>query len=59
MRPNIIYPFVVGLSLMALGTSAKAIIDIAVLKTENKNIYKTLDRMELKLNSIHRHLTGE
>lgn len=59
MRPNIIYPFVVGLSLMALGTSAKAIIDIAVLKTENKNIYKTLDRMELKLNSIHKHLTGE
>lgn len=59
MRPNIIYPFVVGLSLMALGTSAKAIVDIAVLKTENKNIYKTLDRMELKLNSIHKHLTGE
>jgi len=59
MKTNMLYPFVVGLSLMALGTSAKAIIDIAILKTENKATEKVLDRIELKLISIHNHLLGE
>ena len=53
------YPLIVGMCLMALGSSAKAIIDIAVLKTENKNTEKQLDRIEGKLSSIHTYLTGE
>jgi hypothetical protein len=59
MKPNMFYPLIVGMCLMALGSSAKAIIDIAVLKTENKNTEKQLDRIEGKLSSIHTYLTGE
>ena len=35
------YPLIVGMCLMALGASGKAIIDVAVLKSENETI-KTL-----------------
>ena len=41
MRNNMIYPLIVGMCLMALGASGKAIIDVAVLTSENVTI-KTL-----------------
>lgn len=36
------HPLLVGLLLMAVGSSAKAIIDVAVLKSENETIQKLL-----------------
>ena len=42
MKNSLFYPFIVGISLMAIGASAKAIVDVAVLSKDNDNIHTTL-----------------
>lgn len=37
MRSNLMYPILVGLCIAAITGSAKSIIDVEVLKSENKN----------------------
>ena len=52
MKNNFIYPFLLGILLMALGSSAKAIVDVAVLKKDNDNIHKTFKLIYNELKEI-------
>ena len=56
MKREIIYPVVIALCVSALASSAKAIIDVEVLKTDRQYIkeylvliYKRLDKIENKI----------
>ena len=56
MRKELLYPIIIALSIGAIGSSAKAIMDVAVLKNDRQyikehlvRIIKRLDRIEDKL----------
>jgi len=57
MKREFLYPLLIGLLLMALGTSAKAIIDVAILKSENKTIKEVVMEIKDDVKYIRRHYT--
>lgn len=59
MKQNLLYPFIVGLLLMAVGASAKAIIDVHVLNDKMVTFKELLfevrnDIKEIKKAIIHK-----
>lgn len=52
MREKLIYPFIVGCCLMAVGASSKAILDVAVLKKDNDNIHTTLKMLHYEIREM-------
>ena len=59
MKPEFVFPFLVGLCLMAISASGKAFLDVAVLKTENEFIKKALNDMHEDIRDIKSHLITE
>ena len=53
------YPFIAGLLLMAVGSSAKAIIDVHVLSKENENIQVLLQEMRQDIKEIYKSTVRE
>lgn len=48
------YNFIAGVALMALGASAKSIVDVAVLKAENENIKSLVLEIRQDIKEIHK-----
>jgi len=59
MNKNVMAPLIVGLCLMAVGSSAKAIIDVAVLKAEYKNVMEHLILIRDDIKTVNNKLNKE
>ena len=59
MKDNMMYPLLVGICLMAIGSSAKAILDVAVLKAENKNSKELLHEIRKDVKEMRKYLVKE
>lgn len=59
MSEKLLIPFITGLLLMALGSSAKAIIDVNVLKAENETIKVLLQEVRSDVKEIYKHVIKE
>lgn len=59
MKINLLYPLIVGLCVTAIAASAKAIIDVAVLKSENVTTKELLKEVRQDVKDIHKHILKE
>ena len=54
-KEKLVAPFIVGMMLMAIGASAKAIVDVHVLQAENVTIKKLLTEVRNDVKEIYKH----
>lgn len=59
MKSSVVYSLISGICLMAIGASSKAIIDVAVLKAENKTTKELLKEVRDDVKHIRNHLIQE
>lgn len=56
MKTNLIYPFLIGVSIMAIGASAKAILDVNVLKAQRIEDEKSITSNGDKIDNLQQEM---